>query len=451
MNNYISLSTNYLLRKKSTGEYILYNKKNNMLYTITPKLFSFLYLFKNNGIKLDNIFQYLIKQQIDIDDIKEFCQRREFCDLFSEVDFPINGDGNIYKKLSLPSPFTEYTPERVDFLITKHCNLKCRHCFENSSPSIKTGNIPLELLFDIFKQMDELNVRTLKITGGEPLSHPYITEILQEISKLRFECIILTNGMLLTPELINIIAKGNIKLGISLDGITETSHDFLRGIGAYRILLTNLHKLKKTGIHFSITVSVNKKNSTELEDLAKFVIEDLGAQRLFVNQLKPLGRAKINDNIFLSEIDYQSVVSRVNILINKYGEKRITLSDDVLLKEEFNTDKTSTILQQNPLVCAAGNSSLSIDDKLDVYPCIYANGTPLFKMGNLKTQSIIEIWTSKKWNIFRGETLLKDIPGCNTCPHSISCGMKNCRLKPVYNGQSFYSHVTYCNYDTIAK
>lgn len=443
MNKILSLSKNFLLRKQGDGKYILFNKANDMKYTITLKLFAFLYLFKNNRCEMDVMLHYLKEKGIEIDDIVEFCQRDDLKKLFTTKTMSNMKNGtNIYHNLSCPSPHTEYTPEKIDFLITRHCNLKCRHCFENSSPSIQSNSINLETLFDVFHQMDELNVKTLKITGGEPLSYPHITEILQEISRLRFESIILTNAMLLNQSLINIIVRGNIKLGISLDGVNKESHDYLRGSGAYDILIKKLNMLKQSGANFSITTSLNKKNSLDLEKIAGFVLEDLGAQRFFINQLKPLGRAKNNEKLFLSSTEYRSIVKRVNTLIKKYGE-RIVLSDDTLMTENVPSDK-STISMNTPLICAAGNTSFSIDDKLDVFPCIYGNGFQKYKIGNLKSQSILDIWLSDKWDIFRGRTILKNISGCATCLHSSGCSLKNCRLKPVYDGQDFYSHVNYC-------
>lgn len=444
MSQYQILSKDYLLRKKANNKYILYNKRKSVVYTISPKLFNFLYLYKEGNFNLDIMLQYLSKQGIAIDDLVEFINNKDFSEIFIPVSKMEKVD-SIYKYIPHISSYTEYTPERIDFLITKHCNLKCKHCFENASPTIKNGKIALEDLFNVFNQMDLLNVRTLKITGGEPLTYPNIKDILKEISNKRFECIILTNAMLLDEELIDIISEGAIKLGISLDGYKKQSHDFLRGKGAFDILMQKLYELKKAKANVSITMSVNRINYLEIEELSKFAIEELGVQRVFINQLKPLGRAKTNDNIFLSDTEYKDVINRVEKLVNLYGNGKITLSDDALLSEEYTIKNDAPISNDTPLVCAAGNNSISIDENLDVYPCVYGNGFSEFNMGNLKTESLSDIWLSDKWSIFRGKTTLGEIEGCKDCKNNKICGMKNCRLKPIYNGQSFYTHVSYCN------
>ena len=82
-------------------------------------------------------------------------------------------------------------------------------------------------------------VLTIKITGGEALMYPKIKELLEAFARKRFETIILTNAMKLSKELCDIIARGKMKLGISLDGHIACEHDYIRGDGAFRILLRN--------------------------------------------------------------------------------------------------------------------------------------------------------------------------------------------------------------------
>ncbi len=449
----IGLSLNYILRSRRNGTYILINKEKSLEFSISQKFFNFLYMYKDGNVQIDIMLEYLLENGISTDDIKECLDKEEFKDLFVEVDYHKEKQLSIYKSLLLSSflLYTEYTPRRIDFLITRHCNLACKHCFENSSPLISTKIIPLDVLVDGFRQMDYLNIETLKITGGEPLAHPDIHHILEELSEKRFQTIILTNGVLLTEKLIQIISKAHIKLGISLDGISARSHDCIRGKGTFDVVVKNIRKLKEHKCHFCITISINKNNYTEIEPFVEFALNELGAKEILINQLKPLGRAKNNGSIFLSESEYKPVLLLVDKLNVVYNDK-IKISDDAYIGEEpIINNAPLSISSNSPLVCAAGNSLLTIDENLDVYPCVYAHGDSNFVIGNLANESLIELWQSKKWDLFRGKVTLKDIPGCKTCNQSNICGMKNCRLKPVYNGQDFFSHVDYCTHSKPNK
>ncbi len=70
----LSLSKKNILRKNVDGSCILYDKSSNMKYSITNKLFIFLYLFKDNSINL-NALWLILKQTIYLLMIlRNFCQ-----------------------------------------------------------------------------------------------------------------------------------------------------------------------------------------------------------------------------------------------------------------------------------------------------------------------------------------------------------------------------------------
>lgn len=70
----------------------------------------------------------------------------------------------------------EYRPEHPEFIdvkITNKCDIGCPYCYENSTPEGVQG----EILYDSF--INSLPTGTeLCITGGNPLSHPYLGEFL---------------------------------------------------------------------------------------------------------------------------------------------------------------------------------------------------------------------------------------------------------------------------------
>ena len=115
--------------------------------------------------------------------------------------------------------------------------------------------------------------KTLKITGGEPFSHPDIDNFLFKAIQCHFETIILTNALLLNKQRIDMIKKGHIQLGISLDGMTSDTHDFIRGKGAFDKLIRILKILSLEDIKFSITCTINKKNLCQIDENNRLFFE----------------------------------------------------------------------------------------------------------------------------------------------------------------------------------
>ena len=427
-----TISPTFHLHQKK-NKYYLYNKVSTINYEISYKLYFILSLFYKRSYSIIELNNEFDKKRITLSDFYQFLQQPQFTTLL----IPSSSEKNIiqhHNNWQLPES-TEPFPERVDFFITKHCNLSCKHCFEGAAPSFPIHEISLEQLELLITQLEAANVKTLKITGGEPFSHSNIDELLDLVSSCHFETIILTNALLINSERIKIIKKGEIKLGISLDGIRPKSHDYIRGKGTFEKVIKVLNTLSNENIIFSITCTLNKMNLSELDEIVHFSLNKLNAYTLYLNCLRPIGRTNQNQNIVLSEEDNRYIHQRYIYYKSIYND-RILLSDDTII------EKDNTL--NNNVTCLAGNSLIAIDENLDVYPCIYGINSPLYNMGSLLNMPLDDIWNSTKWNIFRGELKVQDLTDCKDCKLNMHCLIRNCRLKPIYEGRSFTSSVSYC-------
>jgi len=120
-----------------------------------------------------------------------------------------NNDDCIYKKL-----FICYT-------ITNYCNRNCFYCINKTFQSNKVDNnkINSKLWKLILDKLDTLNTPLcLDITGGEPLCHINILDILKYCAKLRNleKLVLTTNGDYLTQGIFNILSKVNSQIIVSL-------------------------------------------------------------------------------------------------------------------------------------------------------------------------------------------------------------------------------------------
>lgn len=426
------LNKKYILRKGIDDQYIMYDKTTRNQYQLSFKLFYILNLFRNSSLSINRLEEDLKLKGVDMSDFFELLTGTTFHDLLVRHDDSFCLP-DYYSEKRMLSPFTEYSPARMDFLITKYCNLACKHCFEGASSKLKGSLYNVKDIIKVFQELDKSNLQTLKITGGEPFSVPNFDEILSVAGECRFETIVLTNAMLIESKHIDILKKWKIQLGISLDGINDQAHDFIRGKGAFNIVYPQLIKLKEAGVNFSITCSINRHNFNQIADMIPFVLDHLGADTLFLNRLRAMGRAVHNGNMFISEQENQSIIALYHSLKDVYG-MRLALSDDSVEKSSGG----------NIIRCAAGNSIIAMDGNFDIYPCVYAMDHKDYVMGNLLESGIDDIWSSSAWDKFRGKTTLEDLEDCRSCQLKTVCAIKNCRLKPVYEGRSFTSSVSYC-------
>lgn len=152
-----TLNNNYVLRQELNDCYRLYNKKTLRSYTISYKLFFILEQFRKQSYSLEHLIEEFNVRNIDLSDFYHFIEKDEFFDLLVMAN-NFKGPFVKYKISKDLSSYTAYSPERVDFLITKHCNLACKHCFEGSSPSFEVKRISSSDTDRILSQFEAVNI-----------------------------------------------------------------------------------------------------------------------------------------------------------------------------------------------------------------------------------------------------------------------------------------------------
>lgn len=127
-------------------------------------------------------------------------------------------------------------PVSLQFELTLKCNQRCLHCYNQSGmESNLETDIPIDRWKELAREAGELGVFECTISGGEPLilgnSLFEIMDILAEYD-IRFRLI--TNGMLLTQDVLDKLKKYRFKwLQVSIDGSRPELHDYIRGTGCF--------------------------------------------------------------------------------------------------------------------------------------------------------------------------------------------------------------------------
>jgi len=169
--------------------------------------------------------------------------------------------------------------------LTDRCNLRCDYCYlphvrEDMSP--ETGRAAIEATFrsaiaNGFKQVK------LKYAGGEPLlSFPLIVELhqyaqtLADQHGLELEGVVLSNGTLLTPAMVETLKSLGLRLMISLDGLAQ-HHDMHRryagGRGSFADVAEAVGLALANGLTPNISVTVSSRTADGLPDVMAWILE----------------------------------------------------------------------------------------------------------------------------------------------------------------------------------
>ena len=299
------------------------------------------------------------------------------------------------------------------------CNLKCKHCYNESSPKTKSF-LSLEEFKNICSQLKEIGVTKIQLIGGEPFCHNDILKMLEMGSK-NFEFVeVFTNGTLLDFDRCKFLKENNIKVALSVYSYMPEEHDKVTTVqGSHKKTCNTIKNLKDLGVTYRIAtthmngISIGEKNT-----------------ELFSIHLKK---------------DVVRIAGRANLhLLTETLLKR-----KLITKETFSHKLDKTRILENTRINHCFGTKIYISSNLDVFPCAMERR---FSHGNLKKERLK--------NLIKSEIryMNKDmIDDCKFCELRYAC--YDCRpdslsdskfAKPYFCTYDVYSG-TWENLDTFAK
>ena len=110
-----------------------------------------------------------------------------------------------------------HRPIVAQIIPTRRCNLSCTYCNEFDRTS---DPVPIQDLRERIDKLADLGTLIVTLSGGEPLLHPEVDEIVRCIRQRGAIATVITNGYLLNPEMIGRLnAAGLDSMQISIDNV----------------------------------------------------------------------------------------------------------------------------------------------------------------------------------------------------------------------------------------
>jgi cyclic pyranopterin phosphate synthase len=154
--------------------------------------------------------------------------------------------------------------------VTQRCNLNCSYCHKEGESAGSLSEISLKTIQKLVKCAGEMGVKSVKITGGEPLLRRDICEIIKSIAHIPGieDVALTTNGILLQEYAYSLKRAGLNRVNIGCDSISSS-------IVAKRVenILPGLISAKKVGLEpIKINMVVLKDiNHHKIKEMIKFV------------------------------------------------------------------------------------------------------------------------------------------------------------------------------------
>ncbi len=268
-------------------------------------------------------------------------------------------------------------PSHAQIGITNACPQHCEYCYNRN----RQGRVmDKDTILKITRELKEMGVVWLGLTGGEPLLNKDIVEIIESVNG---DCAVklFTTGCTLTSEkAYQLKQAGLFSVSVSLDHWLEEKHDQSRRYkGAFRQALKAIDIFQSVGgiqVGVSAVLSQEMIQHDQVEDFLYF-LNELGIHEAWLSEVKPSLEAFWDSKLVITEEDRLKLV-KLQDSYNSRGKMTINYLGHFEGKECFG--------------CNAGSKMVYVDAFGEVSPCVF---TPI-SFGNVQTESLPEIFAGMK-------------------------------------------------------
>jgi radical SAM protein with 4Fe4S-binding SPASM domain len=336
-------------------------------------------------------------------------------------------------------------PSEIIWNITNACNLLCEHCYVGATEAHARKELTDEETISLVRQIGELEVPLLFITGGEPMLRRNFWDILATARAYGIRVVISTNATLIDAKVARYLKAGGVDYAaISLYGPEAFHDDMVKVPGTYQKIRRAVEHLKAAGVGVCIKTSVTQATWPHIYDTiatakdwgAKLFYpcdlitagrsENANEQRVSAEQWRELADFMLDD--VLSEDDEHGIEYDIGAMpsIAAYLASR-------LVERGYDISKALDRLAVMS-ACPVGKGLMNINSEGDILPCSFAQD---YRIGNVRDMSLAEA-VEILFEIGRTEPEGR----CATCDFSRIC--RGCRTKAWHHGHNIQGEDPTC-------
>jgi MoaA/NifB/PqqE/SkfB family radical SAM enzyme len=287
------------------------------------------------------------------------------------ISFQLRQESVVAKALK-----SRHHPIVAHIIAIRRCNLACAYCSEYDDSS---KPIPLKTMVRRIERLARLGTTVITISGGEPLLHPELDDIIRQIRRRSSIATLITNGYLLTPDRIQRLNHAGLDhLQISIDNV-QPDNVSMKSLKVLDRKLQWLAEYAAFQVNINSVVGTSKRPADAVV-VARHASElgfgtTIGIVHDSEGQLRPLGEAEYSV--------YREIAQ-------KTGQSFLTFS-------YYNHFQKNLIQgKPNDWSCRAGSRYLYICEDGLVHYCSQRRGAPGIPLEKYTVQDLEREYLSAK-------------------------------------------------------
>ena len=195
--------------------------------------------------------------------------------------------------------------------VTDRCNLRCTYCMpaEGIAYLPEKKLLSWEEMLRIVHVLNQLGIRKVRITGGEPFVRPGLMDFLQELAKIEnLEICLTTNGVLLENHLDSLLNLGIKNVNLSFDSLDSERFFKITRRNDFDQVYRNLMRMIEANFIVKLNaVVMHGMNETDILPLVNFTEKHPVSVR-FIEEMPFNGSGLVEEKLFW---DYRRILSHI--------------------------------------------------------------------------------------------------------------------------------------------
>lgn len=302
--------------------------------------------------------------------------------------------------------------------LTPLCNMNCDMCYVrlDRGQMEKQGRLrTAEEWLTVAREMKDVGVLFLLLTGGEPLTYPDFRKLYLALRKMGMILTVNTNGTLLNEEWAEFFGKYKPRrINITLYGANDKAYQRLCHYpGGFERTISAVKALREQNVDVRLGASMTKMNSADLPAFFK-IARELDVPLNVDTYMLPATRER--EKAFREETRLspkEAAALRVMAMREEAGPEEFEIIRSRILAEVDRARANPVPAKPKPMGCLAGKCSFTINWQGNIRPCVILSAPSV---------SVFEHGFEKAWRVMSESISRVLLNGtCTACPLRALC------------------------------
>lgn len=288
-------------------------------------------------------------------------------------------------------------PASLLWLLTNDCQTDCQYCYMDKPQVPQDRLLPFERVKEIVKEAHEGNVMGIYVSGGDVMCYPHIFDFCELMSDYNFHQTVLATKAYVSLDAARRLREYNYVKGIqfSIDSTVPEIADFMvQSPGFCERIMKSIVNVRRAGFEaIEAKCVITPYNIPTIPKMYR----DLKAMGLSTVRFATYCKSGYHhkDKLYNHPDDFDWLDEQIKKLNNEFPDEEIFYQNGAPLPDPKTKDETKSTWE-NRSACTAGRASFCICANGRVVPCEQMPEREGDYIGDLRTQSLMDVWHSKE-------------------------------------------------------